>query len=237
MRYIVLILIFISVLLLALSISTYISIDFKKKQETNEFITKQIILCGKSIEEACLDFEDIAKYEFANNDLKYFFYPNPDELSADIKYIYINSTIKKIRRFYSRNQELISGILIYNDSIYREIDRTVENYFSIEYPKYFDMRTPILRSIKVETVGNKVYYIQPITSSSGELVANIRFELNIPNFIKKNFDKYYISKSFWSWAINSDAEIIYNKYSELQKSSKLKTDLDDELNPNFSKNT
>ncbi len=229
MKNLIGILVFISILLLVISISTYISIDLKKKQETNEFITKQIILCGKSIEEACLDFEDITKYEFANNDLKYFFYPNLNELSADIKYMYINTTIKKIRRFYSRNQELISGIMIYNDSIYREIDRTEQNYFSIENPKKFANRTPLLRSIKVETIKNKVFYIQPITNSSGELVANIRFELNIPNFIKKNFDKYYIGKSFWSWGINSDAEIIYNKYSELQKSSKLITDLNEEL--------
>lgn len=197
-----------------LSIWQYVALSERQKQETSNFIYKQILLCGKSIEEDCLNFEESVKFEFANRELRYFFHPDPDRLDIHTRLLSVDGEIKRIRRFYSLNQDLISRVRIYNEEYYRSFERSDENYFTVGALTRFDT----LQSLKIRpqtfSENNKLYYLQPISNTLGEIVANIRFELNIPSFIAFHFDQYYIGKNSWYWAIDQSGGIIYKKFSE-----------------------
>ena len=214
---------------IGLSINKYIDLNDKQKKNTSEFITKQIILCGKSIEDACLDFDEFAKFEFANYELQYFLDPNLNNSGLDFNSIHNDATIKKIRRFYSRNQELISKIIISNDSTFREIERKSDNYFFVVTPKKFNYKHKLVSNTQIEQFEKEMHYIQPIRNSAGEIVANITFIINVPNFIQKHFEKFYIGKNSWEWAINKSGQIIFSRYSEHYTESDLKTDASTEL--------
>ncbi|MEI7502203.1 MAG: response regulator, partial [Paludibacter sp.] len=146
-----------------------------------------------------------------------------NSLSYEIKAKFIDDEIKRIRRFYSRNQVLISNINIYNADHYRNFERNSDNYFSVSAPKAFLSRIVLNTQPRLDNVNGRVTYIQPIRNSEGKLVANIKFELMIPAFLSFHYEKFYVGKNSWQWAIDTTGQIIYQKYSEQSGSGNFTT--------------
>jgi len=199
---------------IALSVRQYINHNAEQRKETADFINKQIILCGKSIEDASNDFEESVKFEFANRELDYFFSANPNSISSELRTRHVDEEIKRIRRFYSRNQILISRITIYNSEVYRSFDRNADNYFTVSSPSSFPKSVALKDQPALEDVRGVVSYTQPVRNTAGRLVANIRIELNIPAFLASYFEKFYIGKNSWHWAIDTTGKVLLHKYSE-----------------------
>jgi signal transduction histidine kinase/CheY-like chemotaxis protein len=222
-RFNLLILSILVIVFIVLSVRQYIVLNSQQRKETAEFINKQIILCGKSIEDASNEFEESAKFEFANRELQYFFNTDPNKLAPEIHSKYVDDEIKRIRRFYSRYQVVISKIIIYNNDVYRSFERNSDNYFTVTSPKPFDNKAILLNQPKLSNYHGIVSYTQPIRNTEGKLVANVRFELKIPAFLAFHFEKFYVGKNSWHWAIDTTGQIIFHKYSELAISSDFTT--------------
>lgn len=221
---------------IALSVRQYIVLNIQQRKETFEFFNKQIILCGKSIEDASSEFEESVKYEFANRELQYFFVSNPDLLSTDIRSRYIDNEIKRIRRFYSRNQVLISNIIFYNTDAYRSFTRNSDNYFTVSTPKNFSKSVTLHSQPLLSEKEGKVTYTQPIRNSQGKLVANVQFELKIPEFLAFHFRQFYINKNAWQWAIDTTGKVILHVYGEENGSNEFATKAVDEFRLKLNKN-
>jgi len=202
------------VVFISLSVWQFIKLSNKQRKETADFINKQIILCGKSIENASADFEESVKFEFANREFQYFLHPNPESFSSEIRIKYIDDEIKRIRRFYSRNQILISGVTVYSAQSYRRFVRNADNYFTVTPPIKFETPQQLVNQPQLREKDNKTKYIQPVRNFHGQVVANICFDLDMQSFIASNFDKFYIGKNSWYWAIDSTSNILLVKYSE-----------------------
>lgn len=224
--YLLILLIFVFI---ALSVRQYINLSRQQRKETADFINKQIILCGKSIEDAGNDFEESVKFEFANRELQYFFDAESAKLSPEIHSKYVDEEIKRIRRFYSRNQVIISSITIFNSHVYRRFDRNDDNYFTVSNARIFPKSVILVTQPELKDKNDSVTYIQPIRNTAGKLIANVRFELKIPAFLSYHFDKFYIGKNSWHWAINSTGKILFHKYSEQGISGNFATDVVDEF--------
>jgi len=225
---------------LSLSVWQFVKLSRNQRKETADFINKQIILCGKSIENASADFEESVKFEFANREFQHFLHPNPTQLSSEIRIKYIDDEIKRIRRFYSRNQMLVSGVTVNSAQTYRRFVRNKDNYFTVTHPIQFDTLQNLVLQPQLHYQGNKVSYIQPVRNFHGQVVANICFDLNIENFLASNFDKFYIGKNSWYWAIDSTSSILLVKYSEhnsvlhqLNFKTKANIDFTENLNENL----
>ncbi len=134
-----------------------------------------------------------------------------------------NTSMKRIRRFYSRNQILISQVTIYNSDTYRNFRRNSDNYFTVSPPQAFAKKVTLCNQPAIKDSDNVLLYTQPIRNTAGKLVANISFELNIPSFLAATFDKFYIGKNSWHWAIDNKGKIIFHKYSEQETSDKFET--------------
>jgi len=199
---------------LSLSVWQFLQLNNKQRKETAEFINKQIILCGKSIENASADFEESVKFEFANREFEYLLRVDSKQLSPEVRSKYIDDEIKRIRRFYSRNQALISGISVYSAYTYRNFVRNTDNYFNVTDPKSFSTPHELVFQPALVQKKDSIYYIQPVRNFEGKTIANIRFDLNIKKFLALNFDKFYIGKDSWYWAIDTVGNTIFVKYSE-----------------------
>lgn len=195
-------------LFIGLSIYQYTDLSRHQKEETADFIFRQIILCGKTIEESANDFEESAKLEFANRDLDYFFRSDTEKIGLEKQYKFVDAEIKRIRRFYSRNQELINSILIHDGKTGREFERDFNNYFRVTRPFPLQKKLPLLQSSIFIHEGKNDYFVQPIFNSSGVLIANIRFNLNFPRYLNYQFDRFYIGRNSWDWAFNPDGSLI-----------------------------
>ena len=217
------ILTFLLLVFVVLSARQYRLLQVQQKNETADFIKKEIILCGKDIESSSIDFEEAIKFEFANRELAYFFDPNLQNLNLDVYNRYIIGDIKKIRQFYSRNQILISDITIYNSTVFRTFERNNNNYFKVTLPQKFAHEVKLERRPLFTETNNEYYYIQPITNAKGELIANARFTLNIEEYLSSQFDRFYIGKNSWSWAIHN-GQVLLHKYSEPEKKKDFETD-------------
>jgi len=229
-------LILIVLIFIALSVRQYIYINKNQRKETADFVSKQIVLCGKSIEDASSDFEESVKFEFANRELQYFFDENEGALSHEIHGKYIDNEVKRIRRFYSRNQVLLSNITIYNSDFHRSFVRNNDNYFKVSPSQRFGKSVTLLTQPKLEDINGSVTYTQPIRNSDGKLVANIKFDLKIAAFLAYHFDKYYIGKNSWHWAIDTSGQIVFHKYSEHAISAVFKTEAVDLFRTKLSEN-
>ena len=208
------ILIFLMSVFIGLAIRQYIIHNRQQQRETADFIYKQIILCGKSIEDACFDFEESVKFEFSNREFQFFFNtgPNPENLQTHSQYV--DSEIKRIRRFYSHHQELISKITVYNTNSFSSFERNEENYFKVLPPQPFAQKVQLSNQTQVKEINGQLTFIQPIKNNEGILVANIKLELKVSDFLSFHFDKFYIGKNSWYWAIDTTGNILIHKYSE-----------------------
>lgn len=199
---------------IAISVRQYMIVNKKQREETADFIYKQIILCGKSIEDASITFEESVKYEFSSGELKDFFLTTANPNGEQITQPFVDNEIKRIRRFYSRNQILISKITIFNDSLYRSFERNQNNYFTVLAPQLFQKKVDLCKYTELNEHNNQISYTQPIRNEHGLLIANITFDLNINDFLAYHFDKFYIGKNSWYWVIDSSGQILDHKYSE-----------------------
>lgn len=212
-------------LFIGLSLWQYVTVSIKQRQDTTDYINKQIILCGKSIEDRSTEFEEAIRYEFADRDFQYFLAEHPEKFSQDIQEKYINEEIKRIRRFYSRNQILISRIEIFNQTTQRTIVRKNNNYFTISDPTTTKNYKTLLQQPKLIENNNQISYTQPVRDSQGRLVANMQFFLKMNDFIAADFDKFYIGKNSWQWAIDTTGTVIYHKSSDEHINETFNTDV------------
>lgn len=202
------------VFFLCLSVWQFLQLNNKQRKDTAQFINKQIILCGKSIENASADFEEAVKFEFANRELEYFLSTNSEQFTPEIKRRFIDDEVKRIRRFYSRNQALISGISVYSERVYRNFGRNPDNYFTVTEPRLFGTAQRLVDQPLLVQKNDSVCFIEPVRNFEGTIIANVRFDLNIEKFLATNFDKFYIGKDSWYWAIDIAGKPIFVKYSE-----------------------
>lgn len=218
---------------LSLSIWQFYELNTRQRKESSDFITKQIMLCGEDIENAATGFEESVKFEFANRDFELLLSESTQNLTPELQSKYIDNEIKRIRRFYSNNQTLLSGITIFSAHNYRSVERNANNYFDISEPKKYKTEQTLVAKPSLVERNDSLFFIQPVRNSQGKIIANIRFNLNIPSFLAVNFDKFYIGKNSWYWAIDTAGEAIFVKYSENAKPDDFKR-FNSSILPDFS---
>ncbi len=206
------------ILFISLSVYQYLNLIESQKEDNSDFIKKQILLCGKSLEEDYYSFEESVVYDFASKDYTYFFSLDPERYAKSIQQYQIYDENTRIRRFYSKNQDILSEIIVYNDSVFRNIIRNKNNYFYVSDATLSPKKFTLLEKPKIESSNGELYYIQPIRNREGILFANIKFKINISGFIRKHFQKFYIGKNSWLWAIDSTSMIIFKFSSERDSS-------------------
>lgn len=167
------------------------------KESTFESLRKQARIIGRNIENTVAEFEEGLKYTVTTGSFERF-------LSDDVTDIKV---VDAIRRFYSKNQDLIERIEFYNPSKSRSITRRKDNYFEISSIKNNSPIRPLIFEPHFLQDGKEFLYVVPLYDERGDIVASIRLTLNIPHFLEKQLANYYIGQSAWIWCVDSDGAL------------------------------
>ncbi len=175
----------------------YAELHFYQLEESSDRILVQTRLCGQGITNNILKFEESLKIlamDF-NDDMV---------LSENDSRLAVRSRAK-MRRFYSKNQELIKSIKIFNGEVERTITRDAKNYFN------FSPRVKNGREMPEKAYygyGNNSFFIQPVKDSYGNLLFVVEVLLDIENYVNSQFRDYYIGKDAYYILLDDNSKIV-----------------------------
>lgn len=203
------------IIFVGLSFWQFLTIDGQQNEEAFVSLDKQISLCEKSIEDKVSDFEESANYDFAERTYQIFLNSETARIPLDIKNKYIIKEKSRIKTFYLRHKVLISRIEIYNQTVQRTLKN---NNGALEVSETQPISGNKTLYSEPQLIENKssISYIQPVHEPGGKLVANLQFYLKLDDFLASQFDKFYIGKNTWQWAIDSVGSIVYHKSCDEQ---------------------
>jgi signal transduction histidine kinase/CheY-like chemotaxis protein len=201
--------IFISTLVsVIVAVLIYLSFLQSHKESTTELLSKQILLCGKNIEESVVDFEESASYLLDHRERIHIL--ESDDLSSGAA----QEEMIEARRFFSRNQDFLLSISLSNGTHIRYLTRDKNNYFSISSLLKPRTIAPLRSTSFIEEKGDTLAYVVPLRDYRGNLEANLRILISLRGLFGYYIDKFYIGKNSWYWTINADGQIVYERASE-----------------------
>jgi len=202
-RYLI-ITIFVVLSLIVIGVMQFKSLIIYYKKTSIDQLHKQAQIIGINLEKEYNEFEDNIRYRTTIAQFE-------DLLSDKNENIIIADTIK---RFYAKYQHLIGALEIFDSTSDRIITKDKNNYFSFSPIKKNAVLPSLRNQFCIEQEGREIFYYVPIFNQSGEVVANLKITLNIPQFIKNFIENYYIGQQSWIWCLDENSEVIASKYSE-----------------------
>ncbi len=124
----------------------------------------------------------------------------------------INETLKKLEFFYSKHEDLIDNINIYDKN------RRFINLFKGDDDKFITDYSPAHRqkqmvdSIAIKPNKEKYDYYIPAFDGN-ELVGNIKVTIDLEHFVLAVLEDYYLKNNIWQWIIDLETkEVSTNIY-------------------------
>ena len=223
-----------TILILIIIISAcFIYLSFKdilkiQHTATKIILIKQVASCGKDIETNITKFKYDLRYWVSLFSVKSFFTQNQ---------IIERNCLVQLKLFYSRYQEMIASMQIFNQDLHRTYIRNKKNYFILSPTSKNKIQKQMYNKFTVIKKNKKIFIFQPIRMH-GVTVANIKITVNLVACIKKILKRYNPINNSWSWLMNNNMEMIalissqdYSNKNEfkIDNISKIKDDINDNL--------
>jgi len=193
------------IIILAVNIYYYFDIYDQQIDFQKGFLLKQTQICGYEIEQTEQEFRSDANKILFNNNLASFF----EETEAQGK------SINQLEIFYSKYQELITQILIYDNQ---------KNVFSIFKDKKNQYITDVYTAHdqgelqpreKIETNDNYTLFYLPVFKDN-VVTGNIVISVDYINYINWVFEKSHLGSIQWQWLVKlgDESSIISNNLTD-----------------------
>jgi len=177
-----------------------------------DLISKQVEVCGSSIE--------VNGSEFVSDINKILF-------SEDISTVFdseISDGIQRIKIFYTKYENLVENIKVFDNrknvySIYRDVrgDFITDHYIS-------QRQRTLLQKEALFNEKGKYFFNVPFFQAN-EIKGNIQIELKFVDFFNSVFEQYHLGNALWQWLINSDGDIISQNLTNLELEIENKDDI------------
>ncbi|KPK85842.1 MAG: hypothetical protein AMS27_06565 [Bacteroides sp. SM23_62_1] len=182
-----------------ITINTLFYINTYRSQLTfqTELLSHQIRICGSTIEQNGLGFENEVNYILYSEDITQLFN------DPDIK----ENGSKKLELFYAKYQHLINNINILDNhkNVYSLILDRRNNFISDFYES--QQQIPLNDRDRLYTENGKFYFVIPVFKENA-VQANIIIEIDFIRYIGIVFDQYKLENTIWQWVITKEGEII-----------------------------
>lgn len=175
----------------------YIKIYKNQKNFQTELLSHQVRICGNTIEQYGLNFENEVNYILYSENINLLF-TNPD-----IK----ERGLKNLDLFYTKYSAFINNITIYGDqkNVYSLILDKKNNFVSDYYES--QQQIPLLDRDKLFQENGKYYFSIPIFKEN-QVHSNIVLEIDFPRYIGTVFDQYKLENTTSQWLITDEKEIV-----------------------------
>jgi len=164
-------------------------------------LARQSKLCGNTIEEKISDLR---------NDLKFYFTKEDFDILFD-KNILQNESVKKIRQFFIKYNDLITEITINNDKgNYLQFTGNTDNYFSKKISKNYKSELIDNDSV-IKYDLQYIYFVTPLKKEKNTL-ANILLKIDLKLFSEIFFKLFHINEHNFQTLLTKNGEIVYTNY-------------------------
>lgn len=166
------------------------------KQQLNfqtQLLNQQISICGATIEQIGMDFESEVNYILFSNNISLLFSDSEGK----------ERNLKNIELFYTKYEDLIGSINIYNDNnqVYRLFKDKVNNYVNDFYESQRQV-TLEKRDVLKEQDG-QYQLIVPVFHDN-QVYSNIVISVDYDKYINTVFDQYRLKNTLWQWYITDE---------------------------------
>ncbi len=190
----------ISCTLVFIGINTFFYFDIYNGQLDFQtgLLIRQAQLCGTSIEQDGMSFE---------NELNYI--PFADDFSR----LFTDEGIRErgtenLQKLYTRYSDLINNVTVFDNqnNVYSLI-LDQDNNFVSDY--YESQQQPHLEEREELTVNQDKYVLTiPDFDEDGIVRSNIVVDLNFTRFINSVFEKYFLENTNWPWLLSDNGQLI-----------------------------
>jgi PAS domain S-box-containing protein len=196
-----LVIVIIGVVILA---NIYYFIDIYKSQIKfqRELVTRQVQLCGSRIEQVGNEFENEINYILFSDDIAGLF----------SKEDFRERGTKKLENFYSKYQNLITNIRIYDSrSNVLNLTKDIKNQFYTDFYSTHKQKELISKD-QVEFQKNVFKFYLPVYKENA-VFANIEVTCDFVGFINKEFNNFHAGNTIWQYLVTDEGDVIIQNYS------------------------
>ncbi len=187
----------------------YFTIFNQQLDFQTDLLTRQTRLCGSTIEQGGMNFE---------NEL------NAIPFADDFSELFTNTEIRErgaenLQKLYARNSELINKITIFDNenNVYSLIlDRKgdfVTDYYESQEQTILHEREELIFD------QDKFSLLIPDFDENGIVRSNIVVEINFTLYVNSIFEKYRLENTMWQWMVTNAGELIATAETNLNISS------------------
>ncbi len=183
----------------------YFTIFNQQLDFQTDLLARQTRLCGSTIEQGGLNFE---------NEL------NAIPFADDFSELFNNKEIKErgtknLQKLYARNSELINKITVFDNknNVYSLILDRKGNFVSDYYES--QGQTVLLNRDKLIYDQDGFSFSIPDFDQNGIVRSNIVVDINFTRFVNSVFDKYRLENTLWQWMVTNEGELISTADSNL----------------------
>jgi PAS domain S-box-containing protein len=192
------------IIIVVIGANIYYFVDIFKSQINfqRELITKQVQLCGSEIEQVGLGFENEINYILFSDDIAGLF---SQEETRD-------RGTKKLENFYTKYQNLIINIRIYDaSSNVLNLTKDIKNEFYTDFYSTHKQKE-LTDKDRVEYQKNVFKFYLPVYKKN-EVYANIEVTCDFVGFINKVFNNFHAGNTLWQYLVSGEGEILIQNYS------------------------
>jgi signal transduction histidine kinase/CheY-like chemotaxis protein len=178
-----------------------------------KFLDRQVKIVGSDIDNTSMYIvSDLNEIDFSE-DMALFF--TDREVNERTK--------EKIKLYYSKYEDIIVGLMLYNNSgdvytIFKDEERNSwldGSYRAQNIPRIYEME-------QLEPDRDKYKYYLPVIKD-GKVLGNLVATIDFNRYFSRVFAKYNLEQYQWQWMVNDTGKIVYDNhggevaYSELRK--------------------
>ncbi|NDY73676.1 PAS domain-containing protein [Desulfobacter hydrogenophilus] len=195
-EYLIIPLVFVLISAVVAGYNVYVIVDVQKKH-IFELLSHQVDISSRNLQGFADEFEEDVQYALAT--IPFHKLLTRERTDYDL--------INPVRRFYSKYQNILSSIQVFNASDFRELYNSEDNYFFISEIRKNDSPRVAVDGTVYDLEKDTLHFFSDIRKD-GKKVGTIEIRMDFPRIIYNELIKSNISREFWPWCVDMDAKII-----------------------------
>nr|WP_319494058.1 ATP-binding protein [uncultured Desulfobacter sp.] len=195
-EYLIIPLVFVLISGVVAGYNVHVIVDVQKKH-IFEMLSHQVDISARNLQGFADEFQEDVQYALTT--IPFHELLVRESLDYDLA--------NQVRRFYSKYQNVLSSIQIFNASVFRELYNSQGNYFFISEIRKNDSPRLVVDGTVCRLENDTLHFLRDIRQD-GKKVGAIEIRMNFPRIIYQELRKSHISREFWPWCIDPAGRIL-----------------------------
>ncbi len=195
-EYLIIPLVFVLISVLVAGYNVHVIVDVQKKH-IFELLSHQVGISGRNLQGFADEFEE--DFQYALTTIPFHELLSREKPNYDL--------MNQVRRFYSKYQNILYSVQVYNSSVFRELYNSESNYFSLTEIRENDSPRVSVDGTVCRLEMDTLYFLSDIRKD-GKKVGAIEFRMNFPRIIYNELRKSHIGREVWPWCVDKGGRII-----------------------------